>query len=106
KYKDLVRHANNHEEHPHKCTIGECSKGFAKSVLLKQHLRDVHNLKPYHCSICGEMFYKLKELDHHQKKHDKMANRHESSPVISIEAMLRDSPSALVEEEIANQSSL
>ncbi|GMS90310.1 hypothetical protein PENTCL1PPCAC_12485, partial [Pristionchus entomophagus] len=52
---ELAVHMCSHSgERPHKCSTGDCSEGFTSSSFLKQHHREVHNLKPYHCSICGE----------------------------------------------------
>ncbi|GMS90283.1 hypothetical protein PENTCL1PPCAC_12458, partial [Pristionchus entomophagus] len=56
------------EELLHKCTIGECTERFANVSQLKQHLREMHKLKPFQCSICGEMFDWFKELEEHKKE--------------------------------------
>ncbi|GMS90311.1 hypothetical protein PENTCL1PPCAC_12486, partial [Pristionchus entomophagus] len=86
---------------PHKCTIGECSEGFVSSTVLKKHQLIVHNMKPYHCSICGEKFDKLRPLNRHKAEHSPMDNHCESSLIEPKEEPTDEFPSMPVEKENA-----
>ncbi|GMS90288.1 hypothetical protein PENTCL1PPCAC_12463, partial [Pristionchus entomophagus] len=68
---DLGCHMTRHSGYrPHKCTIAECTESFANASILKTHLRVFHKMKPFRCSICGEMFYKYKKLVRHKRIHE------------------------------------
>ncbi|GMS90302.1 hypothetical protein PENTCL1PPCAC_12477, partial [Pristionchus entomophagus] len=56
-------------ERPHKCILDNCSASFSNASLLKQHLREVHQVQPFHCSICGEKFDFFMQLSQHKKEH-------------------------------------
>ncbi|GMS90322.1 hypothetical protein PENTCL1PPCAC_12497, partial [Pristionchus entomophagus] len=82
-------------ERPHKCTIGECSGSFTSSPALKNHFREVHKLKPFHCSICGEMFDFLCQLTRHKAAHVVMPSQKDTMNVSALaeEKSLNEQPS-------------
>ncbi|KAI9330628.1 hypothetical protein BDR26DRAFT_871317 [Obelidium mucronatum] len=55
---------------PFKCN--ECSKSFAKSRYLSQHMVVHSNIKPHICPICSASFKRLNELDLHGAVHSEV----------------------------------
>uniref|UniRef100_H3CIB8 Uncharacterized protein n=1 Tax=Tetraodon nigroviridis TaxID=99883 RepID=H3CIB8_TETNG len=58
---------NHTEAKPHKCP--HCSKSFANSSYLSQHIRIHTGAKPYTCSYCQKTFRQLSHLQQHTRIH-------------------------------------
>uniref|UniRef100_A0A3Q2T580 Zinc finger protein 384 a n=1 Tax=Fundulus heteroclitus TaxID=8078 RepID=A0A3Q2T580_FUNHE len=56
---------NHTEAKPHKCP--HCSKSFANSSYLSQHIRIHTGAKPYTCSYCQKTFRQLSHLQQHTR---------------------------------------
>ncbi|XP_018587568.1 zinc finger protein 384-like isoform X6 [Scleropages formosus] len=66
--KDGSKSYRNHTEaKPHKCP--HCSKSFANSSYLAQHIRIHTGVKPYTCSYCQKSFRQLSHLQQHNRIH-------------------------------------
>ncbi|XP_048881000.1 zinc finger protein 384b isoform X4 [Brienomyrus brachyistius] len=66
--KDSSKSYRNHTEaKPHKCP--HCSKSFANSSYLAQHIRIHTGVKPYTCSFCQKSFRQLSHLQQHNRIH-------------------------------------
>ncbi|XP_077454092.1 zinc finger protein 384b isoform X3 [Stigmatopora argus] len=66
--KDSTKTYSNHtESKPHKCP--HCTKSFANSSYLAQHLRIHTGVKPYTCSFCQKSFRQLSHLQQHNRIH-------------------------------------
>ncbi|XP_029359879.1 zinc finger protein 384b isoform X4 [Echeneis naucrates] len=66
--KDSTKTYRNHtESKPHKCP--HCTKSFANSSYLAQHLRIHTGVKPYTCSYCQKCFRQLSHLQQHNRIH-------------------------------------
>ncbi|XP_061092210.1 zinc finger protein 384b isoform X3 [Conger conger] len=66
--KDGNKSYRNHTEaKPHKCP--HCSKSFANSSYLAQHIRIHSGAKPYTCSYCQKTFRQLSHLQQHNRIH-------------------------------------
>ncbi|XP_051948778.1 zinc finger protein 384-like isoform X5 [Xyrauchen texanus] len=66
--KDGNKSYRNHTEgKPHKCP--HCSKSFANSSYLSQHIRIHSGAKPYTCSFCQKTFRQLSHLQQHNRIH-------------------------------------
>ena len=55
------------EPKPYKCS--HCSKSFANSSYLSQHMRIHLGIKPYRCEICQRKFTQLSHLQQHIRTH-------------------------------------
>ncbi|XP_008293840.1 zinc finger protein 384b isoform X3 [Stegastes partitus] len=58
---------NHTESKPHKCP--HCTKSFANSSYLAQHIRIHTGVKPYTCSYCQKCFRQLSHLQQHSRIH-------------------------------------
>ncbi|XP_050987795.1 zinc finger protein 384b isoform X2 [Labeo rohita] len=58
---------NHTETKPHKCP--HCSKSFANTSYLAQHVRIHTGVKPYTCSYCQKTFRQLSHLQQHHRIH-------------------------------------
>ncbi|XP_042345280.1 zinc finger protein 384b isoform X2 [Plectropomus leopardus] len=66
--KDSTKTYRNHtESKPHKCP--HCTKSFANSSYLAQHIRIHTGVKPYTCSYCQKCFRQLSHLQQHNRIH-------------------------------------
>eukprot|EP00063_Salmo_salar_P081624 XP_014056459.1 PREDICTED: zinc finger protein 384-like isoform X7 [Salmo salar] len=66
--KDCNKTYRNHtESKPHKCP--HCTKSFANSSYLAQHIRIHTGVKPYTCSFCQKSFRQLSHLQQHNRIH-------------------------------------
>ncbi|XP_042278882.1 zinc finger protein 384b isoform X3 [Thunnus albacares] len=66
--KDSTKTYRNHtESKPHKCP--HCTKSFANSSYLAQHVRIHTGVKPYACSYCQKCFRQLSHLQQHNRIH-------------------------------------
>ncbi|XP_036930845.1 zinc finger protein 384b isoform X3 [Acanthopagrus latus] len=66
--KDSTKTYRNHtESKPHKCP--HCTKSFANSSYLAQHIRIHTGVKPYSCSYCQKCFRQLSHLQQHNRIH-------------------------------------
>ncbi|XP_054636750.1 zinc finger protein 384b isoform X3 [Dunckerocampus dactyliophorus] len=66
--KDSTKTYSNHtESKPHKCP--HCTKSFANSSYLAQHIRIHTGVKPYSCSYCQKSFRQLSHLQQHNRIH-------------------------------------
>uniref|UniRef100_A0A8C6UTI7 Si:ch211-154o6.2 n=1 Tax=Neogobius melanostomus TaxID=47308 RepID=A0A8C6UTI7_9GOBI len=66
--KDTTKTYRNHtESKPHKCP--HCTKSFANSSYLAQHLRIHTGVKPYSCIVCEKSFRQLSHLQQHSRIH-------------------------------------
>ncbi|XP_054869276.1 zinc finger protein 384b isoform X4 [Amphiprion ocellaris] len=66
--KDSTKTYRNHtESKPHKCP--HCTKSFANSSYLAQHIRIHTGVKPYTCSYCQKCFRQLSHLQQHSRIH-------------------------------------
>ncbi|KAM8846061.1 zinc finger protein 384b isoform 2-T2 [Synchiropus picturatus] len=66
--KDSTKTYRNHtESKPHKCP--HCTKSFANSSYLAQHIRIHTGVKPYTCSYCQKSFRQLSHLQQHSRIH-------------------------------------
>ncbi|XP_029928887.1 zinc finger protein 384b isoform X5 [Myripristis murdjan] len=66
--KDGTKTYRNHtESKPHKCP--HCTKSFANSSYLAQHIRIHTGVKPYTCSYCQKSFRQLSHLQQHNRIH-------------------------------------
>ncbi|XP_010883532.2 zinc finger protein 384b isoform X5 [Esox lucius] len=66
--KDGNKTYRNHTEaKPHKCP--HCTKSFANSSYLAQHIRIHTGVKPYSCSFCQKSFRQLSHLQQHNRIH-------------------------------------
>ncbi|XP_037130845.1 zinc finger protein 384b isoform X3 [Syngnathus acus] len=66
--KDSTKTYSNHtESKPHKCP--HCTKSFANSSYLAQHIRIHTGVKPYTCSYCEKSFRQLSHLQQHNRIH-------------------------------------
>lgn len=66
--KDITKTYRNHtESKPHKCP--HCTKSFANSSYLAQHVRIHTGVKPYSCSFCEKSFRQLSHLQQHNRIH-------------------------------------
>ncbi|XP_056142072.1 zinc finger protein 384b isoform X7 [Lampris incognitus] len=66
--KDGTKTYRNHtESKPHKCP--HCTKSFANSSYLAQHIRIHTGVKPYTCSYCQKCFRQLSHLQQHNRIH-------------------------------------
>ncbi|XP_058504261.1 zinc finger protein 384b isoform X7 [Solea solea] len=66
--KDSTKTYRNHtESKPHKCP--HCTKSFANSSYLAQHVRIHTGVKPYSCSYCQKSFRQLSHLQQHNRIH-------------------------------------
>ncbi|KAI4883326.1 hypothetical protein NFI96_024837 [Prochilodus magdalenae] len=64
----VVSSKRNHtESKPHKCP--HCSKTFANTSYLAQHVRIHTGVKPYTCSYCQKSFRQLSHLQQHHRIH-------------------------------------
>ena len=62
----LIPSIRNHtESKPHKCP--HCTKSFANSSYLAQHMRIHTGVKPYSCSFCQKNFRQLSHLQQHNR---------------------------------------
>ncbi|KAM4581108.1 zinc finger protein 384b isoform 4-T9 [Odontesthes bonariensis] len=67
-HKDSTKTYRNHtESKPHKCP--HCTKSFANSSYLAQHIRIHTGVKPYTCSYCQKCFRQLSHLQQHSRIH-------------------------------------
>ncbi|XP_029306943.1 zinc finger protein 384b isoform X3 [Cottoperca gobio] len=67
-HKDSTKTYRNHtESKPHKCP--HCTKSFANSSYLAQHVRIHTGVKPYSCSYCQKCFRQLSHLQQHNRIH-------------------------------------
>ncbi|XP_035991052.1 zinc finger protein 384b isoform X4 [Fundulus heteroclitus] len=67
-HKDATKTYSNHtESKPHKCP--HCTKSFANSSYLAQHVRIHTGVKPYSCSYCDKCFRQLSHLQQHSRIH-------------------------------------
>ncbi|GMS88809.1 hypothetical protein PENTCL1PPCAC_10984, partial [Pristionchus entomophagus] len=67
----------------HKCP--HCWDQFESSPTLKNHLRDIHGLKPNECAMCGQKFDRLPELTTHKRNHcNIIPAEHRKSTLIAI----------------------
>ncbi|XP_014908246.1 zinc finger protein 384b isoform X5 [Poecilia latipinna] len=67
-HKDSTKTYRNHtESKPHKCP--HCTKSFANSSYLAQHIRIHTGVKPYSCSYCDKCFRQLSHLQQHSRIH-------------------------------------
>lgn len=62
-------HVQSHmrEPKPYKCS--QCTKSFANSSYLSQHMRIHLGIKPYQCDICKKKFTQLSHLQQHIRTH-------------------------------------
>eukprot|EP00061_Rhincodon_typus_P001161 g13907.t1 len=59
-------HSKSHSEcKPHHCP--HCSKTFANTSYLAQHVRIHSGAKPYNCSYCQKTFRQLSHLQQHTR---------------------------------------
>ncbi|XP_063054922.1 zinc finger protein 384b isoform X2 [Engraulis encrasicolus] len=58
---------NHTESKPHKCP--HCTKSFANTSYLAQHIRIHTGVKPYACSYCEKTFRQLSHLQQHNRIH-------------------------------------
>ncbi|XP_041962261.1 zinc finger protein 384b isoform X4 [Alosa sapidissima] len=58
---------NHTESKPHKCP--HCTKSFANTSYLAQHIRIHTGVKPYACSYCQKTFRQLSHLQQHNRIH-------------------------------------
>ncbi|XP_067304940.1 zinc finger protein 384b isoform X2 [Pseudorasbora parva] len=58
---------NHTESKPHKCL--HCSKSFANTSYLAQHVRIHTGVKPYTCNYCQKTFRQLSHLQQHHRIH-------------------------------------
>ncbi|KAM9309399.1 zinc finger protein 384b isoform 3-T3 [Pholidichthys leucotaenia] len=58
---------NHTESKPHKCP--HCTKSFANSSYLAQHIRIHTGVKPYTCAYCDKCFRQLSHLQQHSRIH-------------------------------------
>lgn len=58
---------NHTESKPHKCP--HCTKSFANSSYLAQHVRIHTGVKPYTCNYCEKTFRQLSHLQQHHRIH-------------------------------------
>ncbi|XP_076847373.1 zinc finger protein 384b isoform X3 [Brachyhypopomus gauderio] len=58
---------NHTESKPHKCP--HCSKSFANTSYLAQHVRIHTGVKPYTCTFCQKSFRQLSHLQQHHRIH-------------------------------------
>ncbi|XP_022522706.2 zinc finger protein 384b isoform X6 [Astyanax mexicanus] len=58
---------NHTESKPHKCP--HCTKSFANTSYLAQHVRIHTGVKPYICSYCQKTFRQLSHLQQHHRIH-------------------------------------
>ncbi|XP_073728163.1 zinc finger protein 384b isoform X3 [Misgurnus anguillicaudatus] len=58
---------NHTETKPHKCP--HCSKSFANTSYLAQHVRIHTGVKPYTCNYCQKTFRQLSHLQQHHRIH-------------------------------------
>ncbi|XP_043117448.1 zinc finger protein 384b isoform X4 [Puntigrus tetrazona] len=58
---------NHTESKPHKCP--HCTKSFANTSYLAQHVRIHTGVKPYTCSYCQKTFRQLSHLQQHHRIH-------------------------------------
>ncbi|XP_028835186.1 zinc finger protein 384b isoform X2 [Denticeps clupeoides] len=66
--KDGTKTYRNHtESKPHKCP--HCTKSFANTSYLAQHIRIHTGVKPYSCSYCEKSFRQLSHLQQHSRIH-------------------------------------
>ncbi|XP_011604221.1 zinc finger protein 384b isoform X3 [Takifugu rubripes] len=66
--KDNIKTYRNHtESKPHKCP--HCTKSFANSSYLAQHIRIHTGVKPYTCHFCHKSFRQLSHLQQHSRIH-------------------------------------
>ncbi|XP_024861540.1 zinc finger protein 384b isoform X5 [Kryptolebias marmoratus] len=66
--KDTTKTYRNHtESKPHKCP--HCTKSFANSSYLAQHIRIHTGVKPYTCAYCDKCFRQLSHLQQHSRIH-------------------------------------
>ncbi|XP_059195804.1 zinc finger protein 384b isoform X2 [Centropristis striata] len=66
--KDSTKTYRNHtESKPHKCP--HCTKSFANSSYLAQHVRIHTGVKPYTCAFCQKCFRQLSHLQQHNRIH-------------------------------------
>ncbi|XP_028325488.1 zinc finger protein 384b isoform X2 [Gouania willdenowi] len=66
--KDSTKTYRNHtESKPHKCP--HCTKSFANSSYLAQHVRIHTGVKPYTCTFCHKCFRQLSHLQQHSRIH-------------------------------------
>ncbi|XP_075897364.1 zinc finger protein 384b isoform X3 [Nelusetta ayraudi] len=66
--KDSTKTYRNHtESKPHKCP--HCTKSFANSSYLAQHIRIHTGVKPYTCTYCHKSFRQLSHLQQHNRIH-------------------------------------
>ncbi|XP_041843076.1 zinc finger protein 384b isoform X2 [Melanotaenia boesemani] len=66
--KDSTKTYRNHtESKPHKCP--HCTKSFANSSYLAQHIRIHTGVKPYTCLYCQKSFRQLSHLQQHSRIH-------------------------------------
>ncbi|XP_033979894.1 zinc finger protein 384b isoform X3 [Trematomus bernacchii] len=66
--KDSTKTYRNHtESKPHKCP--HCTKSFANSSYLAQHVRIHTGVKPYSCPFCQKSFRQLSHLQQHNRIH-------------------------------------
>ncbi|XP_061573114.1 zinc finger protein 384b isoform X4 [Cololabis saira] len=66
--RDSTKTYSNHtESKPHKCP--HCTKSFANSSYLAQHIRIHTGVKPYSCPYCQKCFRQLSHLQQHNRIH-------------------------------------
>ncbi len=67
---NLKKHKILHNKlHPFKCFVDNCKKKFRHEKHYIQHLRQVHNKKPYICHICNKRFDRRYNLKTHIRIH-------------------------------------
>jgi len=69
---------NRHEKERYPCTFVNCSRVFAREMLVEDHVRREHfDERTFRCSRCEEQFYSVEMLrDHERWKHQHPPLRH------------------------------
>merc|ERR1712129_416443 len=69
KIKIIQRDAQHASERPFVCSFGNCKKRFARSDILKEHIRRHIGDKIHKCSYCSKAFISSNELKVHVRIH-------------------------------------